>query len=672
MVVLDRDAAQLAGDYLALLEQLQFLARDYHKYFAELDEHSARRNGQELRRLARIVYDSSRGSDYVLLSDEIATLHQDLLFQEDEWEKRRDLMEELELDMGDLRIDVSDLQEELQELADELEEYDGDTDARVQEREIRIRLEDKKARLAALRVEVRSDQKGSTCGSKDIRLYRLNRSLRRELEMVSELLEDDIAMRFDSEGETVILIQAFVKDALITALDSMRERPESHTFWFEITDESIQAPEELGELPAMIAVEPVPGVAMVYPTDEAAPAPPAVPEIDVVERSISFRYERGETGVRKELVDSATVLSANQPIYVVCPVGKLEIEGWDRDFIVVRSQVELSADTRSRVENLADEIDLALYNRNDAIYVESIVPSLTDPNMRVVKSSLSVKAPAGNLLICNSSFGQISVSGFTNEVRLSATHSDVKLTDIYGKVKAVGDNGRMKIVNVTGDLEVRNSSQPVDLLNCNGTMRVENAFSSISVTECGGEAVVRNNGSSVKILDFVGTLDIENNDGPLIVRSVEGDLIAQNFMQQVTIRNVSGFVVVENIRGDIDVQDIGGSFSATNFMGLIRAASLGGPLDLVNNKGRIDLFLDRRIRGASKVMADFGTVNLRLARGTNLLLTVETFGGSIESSVPIDIHRSGGTSYAKLELGEAASSLAVSGTNTGVIIHRSE
>ncbi len=673
VVVLDRDAAQLAADYLALLEQLQFLARDYHKYFAELDEVSARQNEQELRRIARMLYDSSCCLDYVLLSSEIATLHQDLLFQENEWEKRRDLVEETELNIGDLKDNISDLQEELQELADELDEYDDDSAAAEYKQEIRTELTDKKARLAALQMELRSGEKGVVHASVDPRFYRLSKSLRRELEMVSELLGEDIAARFDAEGEAAVLIQTYVRDALSAALDSMRERPERYMFWFDANDEGIQALEGIEELPPGAAALPLPEVTMTaIPADVATPPPPTIPEMDVVARSISFKYEHGETGVRKELVDSAEVLSAKLPIYIVSPVGALEIEGWDRDWIVVRSQVELSAETRPGAEDLAGGVDLTLYNKNDAIYVESIVPALTDPQTRVVKSSLRIKAPAGNLLICNSSFGQVSVSGFANEVKLSATRSEVKLTDIHGKVQAVGDNGRMTLRDVTGELDVRNSYQPLDLSTCNGAMHVENAFSSISMADCGGEAVVRNNGSVVKILDFIGRLHIENSNGPLIVRTIEGDLIAQSSMQPVTIRDVSGSVVVENVRGDIDARDIGGSLSATNSMGLIKARSLGGPLDLVNSRGHIDLILDRGIRGDSKVMADFGTVNLRLSKSMDLLLTVETVGGNIESNIPVSIDKSGVTSYAKLELGEAGSSLAVSGNSTDVIIQHSK
>lgn len=673
VVVLDRDAAQLAEDYLALLEQLQFLARDYHMYFAELNEVSARQNEQELRRIAGMLYDSNRCCDYVLLSGEVTALHQDLLLREDEWQKRRDLMEETELYIGDLKDNISDLQEELQELADELDEYDDDSAAEEYKQEIRTELAEKKERLLTLRIELRSDQKDITDESVDPKFYRLSRSLRRELEMVSELLEEDITARFDSEGETAVLIQTYVKNALSTALDSLRERTENYQFWFDTTNEGVQAVEGVEELPPGATALPLPGVTIAaIPTDVATPVPPAIPEMDVVARSISFKYEHGETGVRKELVDSAEILSAKLPIYIVSPVGALEIEGWDRDWIVVRSLVELSADARPEVENLASGVDLALYNKNDAIYVESIVPALTDLKTCVVKSSLQIKVPTGNPLICNSSFGQVSVSGFTNEVKLSAAHSEVKLTNLHGKVKVVGDNGRMTITDVTGELDVRNSYQPLDLSNCHGTMRVENAFSSISVTDCGGEAVVRNNGSVVKILDFIGTLDIENSNGPLIVRTVEGDLIAQSSMQPVTIRDVSGSVVVVNTQGDIDVQDIDGSLSATNFMGLIRASSLGGPLDLVNSKGRIDLILNRAIRGASKVMADFGTVNLRLTQSTDLLLTVETVGGNIESNIPVGIDKSGVTSYAKLELGDAGSSMTISGNSTGVIIHRYE
>jgi hypothetical protein len=116
------------------------------------------------------------------------------------------------------------------------------------------------------------------------------------------------------------------------------------------------------------------------------------------------------------------------------------------------------------------------------------------------------------------------------------------------------------------------------------------------------------------------------------------------------------------------VDQVDGPLSARNTYGTITAVSLSGPLQLVNAFGMIDLAIDRTILGRSSIIADNGTIKLRLDESADILLTVEMIGGAIKSAFPTPVEKTDSSSTTRLELGRMAASLDISGYSTDVVI----
>jgi hypothetical protein len=63
---------------------------------------------------------------------------------------------------------------------------------------------------------------------------------------------------------------------------------------------------------------------------------------------------------------------------------------------------------------------------------------------------------------------------------------------------------------------------------------------------------------------------------------------------------------------------------------------------------------------------------LFLSPHSNLLLTATAVGGDIQSYFPVEIEESGLTKTAELSLGNAKTSLTISGSNSNIIIRKAE
>ncbi|MCK4460900.1 MAG: hypothetical protein KAW46_03800, partial [candidate division Zixibacteria bacterium] len=83
-VVLRSDARELAGDYLAFLNQIQVLSEDYDRYFSDFHQEHAEKLQQQLRKISISLSDSAYFSDFTQLNKDLARLHDELRLQEEE------------------------------------------------------------------------------------------------------------------------------------------------------------------------------------------------------------------------------------------------------------------------------------------------------------------------------------------------------------------------------------------------------------------------------------------------------------------------------------------------------------------------------------------------------------------------------------------------------------
>jgi len=115
--------------------------------------------------------------------------------------------------------------------------------------------------------------------------------------------------------------------------------------------------------------------------------------------------------------------STELPIIVVNPIGLLKITGWNRDHVTASCEIEVTAGTKARAEKLINSIDLRIYEKKKAVFVEMVVPELTDPSVMIQHSLVKISAPRSNPLVVKTAAGQASISDFDNGARLNATNS---------------------------------------------------------------------------------------------------------------------------------------------------------------------------------------------------------------------------------------------------------
>ncbi|MCK4371687.1 MAG: DUF4097 family beta strand repeat protein, partial [candidate division Zixibacteria bacterium] len=422
---------------------------------------------------------------------------------------------------------------------------------------------------------------------------------------------------------------------------------------------------EIGAIPAPSMppmVHRLPEATIVSPVD-----PPPLPLAEVGDRRIVYHQKSGEAGLRLQIVDSTRTTSAITPVYVMSPFGSLEIEGWDRDWILVSAEIEIAAESSDEADALAERIDLRIHNKSNAVYVETVLPQLTDPQTRVVSANIEIKVPTDNPLNCRNSHGRVYVAGFTNGVKLNANHCDVRVRGIVGGVEVVNSMGRLIISDVSGRMELRNAYELLEVSRCKGPMTIENTFARIELSNCSGNVRVRNSGA-VDVSDHTGNLEIDNNNGLVMVRSLEGNLQVASSLHPVVIENIRGSAGLENVRGAIRIDGVEGPLAASSVHGSITASALSGPLHLVSSNGMIDLALDRPIVGQSSIMSDYGNIKLKLKESSDLLLTVEALGGDIQSAFPFPIRKTDSSHTSRIELGRMVGSLDVSARGADVVI----
>ena len=407
----------------------------------------------------------------------------------------------------------------------------------------------------------------------------------------------------------------------------------------------------------------VPDVPMEFPI-------PTIPKIPVA-RDKEFILRSGVPGVVREFVDSILVSSSSQPIYISNPIGDLKVTGWARKEVIVLSTIELSADSRTKAREQARQIALQVYPKDDRIHVELIVPNLTDPQTKVVNCALEVKAPENNPLVCSSSFGSVSIRRMNNDVMLTASYSQVEVDGVDGRTEIVNAMGKVELSRITGPIKVTNSYGPIEISRCHGDMEIENSFSSIDLSHCEGDVVIRNSGD-VDIMRHSGTIQIENKNGRVEVTKLDGDLTIRNSFQSLSIEDIFGSAEVKNANGNIEAKNVTGVFSAYNSFGCIYGDLLYGPIHLASHNGSIDVTLVEKLAGPSTIDASFATVKLFLSPRSDLLLTATAVGGDIQSYFPVDIEESGLTKTAELSLGDAKTSLTISGSNSNIIIRKAD
>lgn len=614
---LDRKSEETAESYIYILEQLDLLTTDYVRYFSSCDVKITAGYVAGLNKMAM------RLSEGAYLRN----------------------IAELKADLTNLKINLQSRNAELKEV--------------------------------------------STCKQE----YRLGRHLHDELKTIHVLLENELSLQFEwkaekleefeqyleeRQAETQKRILKYNKAPVIARIQGTgTDGPRNITVFFDPKTESFTSVVTDSNSPGgvviveTVLIGTVPEIATTGETNYIPDLPP-VPELPrapvavVVGRDRVQLSESGDYWFTKTLIDSSRQLSKTTPIFINNPTGNLTISGWNKNYLLVETEVIVSSSSKRLGKKFSKHIGLKLYLKHGRLYVEPVIPKIGDLSTQIVSNNVVVKVPKDNQLICKNSFGPVDILRVNGGLKLIARNSQISLRDIGGDVSVVNSDGPINASNVNGLLKLKNSSGRITVTNSSGTMELENMFAPTVLTNSVGDVIIRSVGP-VKVDIHRGDVTIINKEGKTEINQIDGNLFVNNSFGPLLVQEISGDVSIENNSSQINVSNVSGRLTAINHFASISVKNLIGPIDIRNNNGNISIYLTQDFAGISTIRSTEGIVNLYLSREPNLVVTASTTSGEIKSFFPLQVKQKGQESQATHTFGNGKNQLTVFGEGSTII-----
>jgi DUF4097 and DUF4098 domain-containing protein YvlB len=495
---------------------------------------------------------------------------------------------------------------------------------------------------------------------------RLGRSLRKELVIISELVEDYSEKQGDrllNRDESRVYLEAALE--YLAALSEAKKSA-------KMTDEVRQALEALKDLGLEDYIVLAPDAAEAPEPPEPVdplesieiPDPPAPPLVIVKPPK---GWVSGRRGAEHQANGVLTVSNSSLPIVIENPSGDVIISGSSGRTVTANLHLEVAAATHDKEEEYIQRVRLEMAEESDQYTVRIELPRLSDHRTELISCQLEVSVPQKNPIDCRASYGEVSISSVSGPVTVAGSTSQVTVERASGGVSVTNSMGAVELSEVSGDIEVRNSYAPINILSCNGAMLLKNQYGPITLSASEGRLRIDNTGQ-VEITDHTGDITIENLYGAVDAQNIEGDIVATNGYQPITVRDVSGSAELENQYAEISARQVGGNVSITNQYAPIFVEALEGPVDLTNYYSNISIDLVRGFRGGSTIANTQGTTTVTVVQQPNLVLSVFTEGGNISSSLPMTVRSRGNTKSGELVLGDGGDQLEVTATGGSIII----
>ena len=396
------------------------------------------------------------------------------------------------------------------------------------------------------------------------------------------------------------------------------------------------------------------------------PAPPPTRSVIRIKRVRPADHPH-EAGTQRNSNGVITVTSTSLPVHISNPNGSIEITGNSGKLIEASLEIEVAAGSRAQEKELAAAIGLNLSGESDGYRVEITVPRLSDPQSKILTNALVVSVPSNLRLTCTNAYGDLTISGMTNQVTATSSYSSMDISDCNGGVTAVNSMGSMSLSNITGPIEATDSYAPIEVTDCNGDMTITNSYSSVDLSDSHGKVVIQNTGQ-VSVTEHVGPVSISNQYGEVTVTNIRGNLDVQNAYQQVSVEEVIGQARIENSYSPIKVSAISGRTKLINRFAAISGEDMRGPFDIVSQNGAIDLELAAQLKGMSSINSTYGSVQIGVTEPINLYIDARTTFADISSSLPMKMTSAGSTKSGVLRLGTGRDSLSIIGAGAAINI----
>ncbi len=510
--------------------------------------------------------------------------------------------------------------------------------------------------------------------------HKLTRQLAQELELISDQLTNDLAIRL-SKVQTKARITAAVQDSLsvrleeyhrdMSALDAELAHIEAAHKEYEKAAKAYEDAVAAGHA----AVDPVAPVAPVTPVPPVptVPTPPSVIILDkpgnlssTNKQVIAFSKE-GVGSVTKEFYDSTKVSSAKLPIIITNPIGDLIVTGWKRNVVQVQSTIRFSVPTKKVAEEITNDAKLTIVPSTDGIHVTMNVPRFTDSRVTLSQHKMIVYVPSTNPVELSAQFATVQAIDINGGLEITASNSRVDVSGGSGGAEIRNSFGQVSLVNVTGKLEIVNSHAPVSIMGGNGPMHIATSFANVELTKSRGDATIEATGH-VMVTDHIGNVNATNQNGSIMISNVQGNVETSNTFGQTELRMISGSATVENNNTSLSLENIRGLVDVQNRFGSVSGQTLQGPFSIHNESGSVMLLLGRDFNGNSNINSNFGSVQVIMPQESNGNLLVRSVGGQIQTAIPADVTTKGEAKLATIAVGSGNKKLTIDGNGSTIIV----
>jgi len=258
---------------------------------------------------------------------------------------------------------------------------------------------------------------------------------------------------------------------------------------------------------------------------------------------------------------------------------------------------DIDADASISIENIAGEIVIQAWDRNEAHLTGELGKSVEELEIDASKSSLQISVVNRNERNIDNTELKLMVP-IGASVDISAVSADITVSGL--------DNDRLTAASVSGDVEVEATSQRVSIESVSGDVEFSGHAERISAESVSGD------------------IDMSGISGDIAATTVSGDMELQAGLVE------SG--KFETVSGDITVH---GEISGN---GKLRAESMSGDVVINLPAGQSGLFKAQSFSG--RIYSDFGSVDhakhgpgshlKHVAGSSGAEVRVESFSGNIK------------------------------------------
>ena len=512
---------------------------------------------------------------------------------------------------------------------------------------------------------------------------RLPRSLRKELVMTYEIIEDHI----DRYGPSTLnqqQIQEYL-DATRKFLADSRNMDELK----KVLEENRQLLQTLESIKALNLdklkeLEGIGGRYFVFPAPEVPDVPevPEIPEIPAPKTykpyknvkndkggssGYSYQIVNGKAGAEHQTVGTILVTDPSRRVVIDSHTGEVIIEGGNVDQITAKYWFEVSSTSQEKEDEFIDRTTLMVSDDGREYHVEVALPRLTDFKTDLRQSVLRVEVPIDNPVFCKNSFGEVTADRLQGGIEIEAENSPITLTDIEGRVVIEGRMGSINLNDVRGKIGISNANGPIVLSDCEGDFKLVNEYGQIELNNCSGPVEIDSRGA-ISVTDHEGNVFAASPFGRMELEGIRGDLDISGGYEPMIVSEIEGTVKLENTYGEISVENVIGRLSVANNTGPIYIEDLDGPVDVYNKNSTTSVVLTPGFKGGSQITSVNGTVKIAFFEQPDLTLALSCEEGSIASTIPISVKKRDQIKTAELMLGEGGDRLEVTTTGSSIFI----